>query len=181
MFRFPRKLYDNLSERDLLRSPVWVDCHLVDYERWWYELVGEEWVRPLQKGEAIQQHGVYFERCTIIDRFSREHMGMVDRCVGRPRSAGVRSVSDWLLDLMPMVIRGKQKIGFWGGLSHQLGLDFIRRDVAALREILELSGSELFPLEVRTRKGPFGDELSVVIDGFYGFINDQREIARLDV
>lgn len=60
-----RQAYD-LTPEDFVRHPIWVQCHLVDYDEHWYEETDEATFRPWTGDKPVDpQRAIFLVRATM--------------------------------------------------------------------------------------------------------------------
>ncbi len=128
------KSFGELSQVDFARHPVWINCHVADYDEPWFDDTDEETFRPFFGGLPVDPRSGMFlvaAAATLAD--------------GTSLSAFITpSIEEGDVGaLQPEVFVGDRMFGFWGGM---IGVAESYR--IALYGALGKTESEVFPLRV---------------------------------
>jgi hypothetical protein len=141
-----------LSPADFAEYPVWIACHVVDYDEPWYDDTDEATVRPWTEPLPVDPSiSFLLVRARVVLRDDTEYVGFVTPATGGD-----------LGDSQPHAFVAGRLISFWGG---QFGVpEEMRR---AFYAGVAKTPSDIFPLRVIASpdlvRGGYGTEVL----GFY--------------
>lgn len=96
----------DLTAADFARHPLWVHCHVVDYDEPWYEETDEETFRPWLGELPVDPGGaIFLVAASVVFADGSVHPGFVTPAAD-PHDLGT---------LQPHVFAGQACYGFWGG------------------------------------------------------------------
>ena len=158
---------DDISPGDFEQHPVWVSCHLVDYDEPWYDDVDEEEFRALESGLPIDRDTVAYISATFHTAKGIELSGYIENW-GEP--TGRNS----LLDYSPTLFGpAGNRISFWHGNTYEFGTDHLDQCMSQFREAVGGPLKEHFPLTCKIDSRIFGDEITTTFEGFASFTADE--------
>jgi hypothetical protein len=163
-----------LTERELLEHPIWVDCHITDDEEWYDEL-DECAIRPCTE-RTFRDVGQYFLLATFENERRVRRNGYV-----YVSTAGMRAAAEHpSLKYFPTVVCGKSRVELWCGAVYEFGTEYAAAGLQTLCDLFGCEDHSPFPLTVDVRTRAFGGiDVQFVVDGFYGFIDDNKKIGRV--
>jgi hypothetical protein len=128
------KSFGDLSQGDFVRHPVWINCHVADYDEPWYDDTDEETFRPFAGRLPVGPGDGMFLVAAVVT--------LAD---GTRLSGFLTPASDagGIGELQPEVFVGDGMFGFWGGM---LGVAETYRN--ALYDALGKGEAKVFPLQV---------------------------------
>jgi hypothetical protein len=147
------KQFAGLSEADFERHPVWIQCHVVDYDEPWHDDTDEETFRP-RTGTlpADPAEGILLVRAT----------GMLPDGTKLPGFLTPAFEAGDLGTMQPHLFAASTLFGFWGGA---FGIAPERR--TAFYEAVRRSSEDAFPLRFETELGLSRGVTTVDVLGFY--------------
>lgn len=147
------KQFEDLTEDDFAQYPVWINCHVEDYEQPWYGQTNEATFRPWAGALPISpSQGMFAVRSTAHFRD-----GSIYPAVLTPAF----EESD-LGAMQPYVFIGKKQWGFWGGRPG-ISVGWRQRFYEASKKEPE----EIFPIRVSAEAGLADGVTTCQVDGFY--------------
>jgi len=136
------KQFGDLGEWDFAAHPVWVQCHIIDYDQPWYEETDEETFRPWDGELPVDpQDGMFLIRAefTLADGTNLSGF-LTPQVKGEPVDLGI---------IQPhMFLPSGVGVGFWRGL---VGLSDEDRKEFYLP--LGKSADDVFPISFAAKKG----------------------------
>ncbi len=146
------KQFGELSMDDLDLYPVWVNCHVIDYDEPWYEETDEETFRPwLGQLPADPTETMFLVRAEFRSANGREFQGFVTPA--QENDLGL---------IQPQLVLGSRRFGFWGGM---FGVSESER--AAFYNALQMRPEQVFPLQFNAVPGLATGIAAGVVEGFY--------------
>jgi hypothetical protein len=140
-----------LAARDFAKHPVWVHCHVVDYDEPWYEETDEETFRPWLGGLPVSPlHAIFLVSAQFVFADGSTHAGFVTPA----------SHPDDLATMQPHVFIGGECFGFWGGMpgvSAKIRLRFYRA----------VGGARAFPAAFAGKPNLTQGVAAGTVNGFY--------------
>jgi hypothetical protein len=158
------KQFADLVETDFQRHPVWIQCHIVDYDEPWHDETDEETFRPWT-GEtpADPSDGMLLVRAT----------GTLPDGTRFPGVLTPASEADDLGSLQPHLFVAGTLFGFWGG---GVGVSEERR--AAFYAALRRGSDDTFPVRFEADNGLCRGVTSVEVLGFYKLSGERVVVER---
>jgi hypothetical protein len=153
MTRPELKQFGDLTAADFERHPVWIECHVADYDEPWYEETDEETFRP-RTGDlpADPAEGMLLVRATIRLRDGTTLPG----CVTPTFEANDLGTQQ------PQLFVGNQRFYFWGGVP---GVPAKERE--RMYAALGKKADEVFPLRFEVDPTVSVGATSGEVQGFY--------------
>jgi len=146
------KQFGDLTAGDFERHPVWVHCHVVDYDEPWYDETDEETFRPWAAPLTVTQGSSFLVRADFVAADGSRFTGFL-----------TPSESSWpFATNHPHLFAGPFMIAFWEGIV--TGAAKFR---ARLYEVTGKSARELFPLRATTSPGLVEPPVEDLVEGFY--------------
>ena len=149
--------FGDLTPDNFARHPVWIQCHIVDYDEPWYEETDEETFRPRTAPlPADPTEGMLLARATFVFADASRHDGFLTPAVpGDPIE---------LLGLMQpqLFLPDGTLAGFWEG-------GFARGDAehAAFYRAMGKSAKEVFPMDCFAPSELVTGVTQATLHGFY--------------
>jgi hypothetical protein len=147
----PLKQLDELRVGDFALHPVWINCHVDDYDEPWYEQTDEETFRPWTGALPVSpSQGTFLVRAPARSRDGAMYSGFLTPAFEPDFGA-----------LRPDIFIGDRPWGFWGGMP---GVQVGWRQ--QFYEAARKEPDELFPLSVACNGGLASGVTSCEVDGF---------------
>ncbi len=164
MLRPELKQFEQLTEADFDRYPVWIDVHLTDYSEPWYDETDEQTCRPWTGDIPVDpaQH-MFFIRAAFEMSDGSQHSGF----------ATPSARNEDLGAMQPVLFAGGRQHLFWWGI---LGINDEHR-----RAFYTAVGKEpelIFPIDFQIPRKLSTGALGGQIAGFYRMKGDQLLIER---
>jgi hypothetical protein len=143
-----------LTSENFDAHPVWVHCHIVDYDEPWYDDTDEETFRPWDGALPVDPaHTIFLVAAQLEFADGSKHPGFMT-----PSAA-----PDDLATMQPHVFVGRECFGFWGGMP---GI----REVVRLR-FYRVAGeaARVFPIMCTASSLLARGVVSCTINGFYRY------------
>ena len=146
------KQFGDLIPEDFQRHPVWLHCHVADYDEPWYDETDEETFRPWPgKLPADPAVGTLLVRAAVVFRDGSQYVGFLS-----PAPDGNIGI------MQPQVFVARRLFSFWGGMP---GVPEERR--RSFYAAVGKAPDDIFPLRVTAESGLVNGEWSVEVKGFY--------------
>jgi hypothetical protein len=147
------KQFGDLTEQDFAGHPVWLNCHVADYEEPWYDETDEETFRPWSGGlPADLGSGMLLVRARAVLRDGSEHPAFLT-----PDPGGD------LGQVQPQVFAGGRLFSFWGGVP-----GIAPEGRRAFYDAVGKGPDAVFPMRVAVEPGLVeGGDCAVEVQGFY--------------
>ena len=144
--------FGTLTAADFERVPVWLACHVADYEEPWYDETDEETFRPWGGELPVEpQGGMYLVKATATLADGSSFPGFVT-----PADTNELGL------LQPQLFAGTAMFSFWGGV---MGVPQEQR--AAFYKSLGKAAASVFPIRFTVAPGLVKDQAAIQVDGFY--------------
>ena len=144
--------FGDLTADDFRLHPVWLHCHVADYDEPWYDETDEETFRPWP-GElpADPSVGTLLLRASVVLQDGSRLEGFLS-----PSDGGDIGI------MQPQVFVGARLFSFWGGMPG-VTEDGKRSFYAAVGK----APAAIFPLRVTAEPGLVAGVCTVEVKGFY--------------
>jgi hypothetical protein len=147
----------DLVREDFEAHPVWVHCHVMDYDEPWYGETDEETFRPwLGEVPVDPSQAIFLIRAEVVFRDGSRHPGFVS-----PAEA-----PDDIGTMQPSVFMGDRWFRFWGGMP---GIPTETR-----QEFYRAAGrtpDSIFPARASAHSSLSKGRSTIIVHGFYRWIN----------
>jgi len=158
------KQFGDLVEADFQRHPVWIQCHIVDYDEPWHDETDEETFRPWTGETPVHpSDGMLLVRAT----------GTLPDGTRFPGFLTPAFEADDLGSMQPHLFVGGTLFGFWGGgfgVSQELRAEFY--------EAVRRGSDDAFPVRFEADDGLSGGVTSAEVLGFYKLSGDRVDVER---
>ncbi len=146
------KQFGELTLDDFDRHPVWVSCHVIDYDEPWYEETDEETFRPWIGSLPVDPaETMFLVRAEFRTANGRALEGFL-----------TPSEDENLGQQQPQVFISSRRFGFWGGM---FGVPATER--AAFYEALGFRSEEIFPIAYSASPNLAAGVIAGTLGGFY--------------
>lgn len=150
----------DLTRRDFAAHPVWVHCHIVDYDEPWYDETDEETFRPWLGPLPVDSAQAIF----LLSAEALFADGSKHRAIITPGSS-----EDDLGSMQPSVFLGRRWFPFWGGrpgIPQTMREDFYR-------EARRARIGSIFPVRFSAVARMSNGVTETTVHGFYRMHEDQ--------
>jgi hypothetical protein len=153
------KQFGKLTVSDFQNHPVWINCHVKDYDEPWYNETNEETFRPWDGDIPISaSEGMFLVHSSFIFADGSKWDGFIT-----PVHEQNHSFEDKLKYMQPCVFISEDKvINFGGGM-----FGFKSENKAKVYEITSKSPNLIFPVRFQCKKGLTQGIQSGTLKGFY--------------
>lgn len=149
------KQFGDLTQMDFESSPVWVQCHVMDYDETWYDDTDEETFRPWDGPMPVDPANcIFLVRATFQLADGRELPGFFT-----PVSL---ADGDKFGFIQPYLFAGGRYYAYWGGMG-----GFIPGYKEAFYAAISSSTSGVFPLKFSANPELSLGVVSGILVGFY--------------
>ena len=150
--------FGDLRPNDFEDHPVWVNCHVVDYDEPWYDDTDEETFRPWDKGlPADPAETMFLVKASLTLADGTEMSGFITP--QDPEDSGGRA--DLGLIQPQVFLPNGKPFGFWFGI-----LTPSQVEISAFYTTLGKSQQEVFPIIFKAKEGLATGITSGSIPGF---------------
>jgi hypothetical protein len=162
------KQFIELNENDFINNPVWVQCHIIDYDQPWYEETDEKTFRPWDKELPVNpDYAMYLIQTTFTANNGITYTGFI--------TPNGNAFGENDLGLVQPQIFGKDGkiVSFWMGM--------FKYENEKIREIyanLNLSPNDLFPIKFASTQKLSKGYVEGIINGFLLMKDDKIEVIR---
>ena len=158
--------FGDLTPADFEAHPVWVNCHVIDYEEPWYDETDEETFRPWTGELPVSPHHTMFlVRAELVLNDGAHCKGFVTPAIADDPGIQLHE----LATMQPHLFLPNQELaGFWLGVFSP-GDDDCRRVYDALGK----EAADVFPIRFAAKEGLATGRTSGTIEGFY-WLEDHR-------
>jgi hypothetical protein len=155
------KLFGELTESDFEQYPVWVSCHLIDYNQPWYDETHEEHFRPWFGEIPVNpRHMTFLVKSTLTLADGTIVKGFITPIEEIPKD-----VTKALGKIQPQILHSSGKlISFWYGLLRP-SEDTISKQY----ELLGKTSDQVFPIRFEPERELTKGIVTGVIPGFCYF------------
>jgi hypothetical protein len=149
------KKFSDLAVSDFERYPVWVNCHVGDYDEPWYEDTDEETFRPWTGRLPVEPDTMYLVSATMQLADGSQLVGFATPMSDDqplPRSLGTMQPE--------LFSTSGERVSFW------LGISTSREYIDSAYRVLGKGPAEIFPIAFRAIPGLSGGICAGDIPGF---------------
>ena len=144
--------FGTLTGTDFDRVPIWLACHVADYDEPWYEETDEETFRPWDGEIPVEpQGGMYLVKATATLADGSSLPGFLTPADGNDLGSA-----------QPQLFAGAAMVSFWGGV---MGVPEQQR--AAFYASLGKAPDAVFPILFSVAPGLVREQAAIQVDGFY--------------
>jgi hypothetical protein len=162
--------FGELTAEDLQRHPVWINCHVADYDEPWYEETDEETFRPFTgKLPASPEEGMLLVRARAVLNDGTTFPAMATPAFPEEGEDGGRILGTQ----QPSVFTAGGRVMFWYG-----GFEPPQESVETAYRALGGNATTVFPLRFEAEPGLTSGNASGVVRGFYWLRNFQDVSVR---
>jgi hypothetical protein len=158
--------FGDLRPQDFEEYPVWIQCHVVDYDEPWYAETDEETFRPRSGGlPAEPGEGILLVKAklTLAD-------GTVRGGFLTPQHTSEKDGKSDLGIIQPQLfLESGERLSFWGGV---MGAD--ENQIQEVYAQLGRRADQVFPIHFKAEAGLTGGVASGTIRGFYSIARGGR-------
>lgn len=152
----------DLRPADFVRHPIWINCHIVDYDEKWYDETTEETMRPYIGPIPVGTEELYSVRCTLI---------IADGTTFDGFATPADEAEDWGRIQPRLLLRDRPPILFWQGMFPSKGL------LSELCEAIDKRPDQIFPIMVAPVAGLTTGVCTGTIRGFMRCTKDSYELV----
>lgn len=157
-----------LNQNDFERHPAWVHCHVIDYDKPWYDETDEDTVRPCEFPVPTDPNvELYLVRASATFANGRVLPGFITPDQWEWEDA---STAEKMGFLQPhLFLPSGDVVGFWEGWhgTDVERIEHVVRDRNRLYVTSALEASEIFPILFEAEPVTTLFPTSVSIEGFY--------------
>jgi hypothetical protein len=137
--------FGDLRPQDFDQHPVWVHCHVIDYDEPWYDDTDEETFRPWDKGSpADPAKTMFLVKATLTLTDGTVMSGFVTP--QNPRDSGGNP--DLGLIQPQVFLPNGERVGFWFGI-----LTPPQDEISSFYSVLSKSQQDVFPIAFKANEG----------------------------
>jgi hypothetical protein len=152
------KQFADLTEKDFNDFPIWVSCHIIDYDEDWYDDTDEETYRPWTEtnNDIIRE-----TNCLVKTRLTL-FSGDIYSGISSPEITDEQKNENDLGGIQPHIFtRDGELFGFWSGMF-QRNNKFLNSFYSAMGK----SKDQIFPIKFEAETSQNGMTTSGTINGF---------------
>jgi hypothetical protein len=152
------KQFGDLTISDFDKYPIWVQCHIIDYEEQWYDSTDEETFRPwIDKFPVSPDFAMFLLKAELKLKNGEVFPGFITPCL----KSVYKNENDLGL-IQPQIFTKKgERIGFWTGM---FPIDKVQID--SFYELLNNEPDKIFPIDFKAIDGLSIGVTSGKINGF---------------
>ena len=155
---------DEIAPSDFAEHPIWVSCHLVDYEETWYDDVDEEAFRAHVAALPIDRSMVAYISAKFITSNGTELSGYIENW-------GESNDRNTVLDFSPTIFGvDGYRIDLWHGATYQFGTERMEKCMSEFRKLAGGALNDHFPINCSIDSSIFGRELKLTFEGFGSYV-----------
>jgi hypothetical protein len=153
------KQFGALKLVDFEKYPVWVSCHVIDYDEPWYDGTDEETFRPWTGDTPIDpDRTIFLVKTTFVLADGTVLNGFIT-----PVGDINEDATKLLGTIQPCIFSPSGKlIHFWFG-----GIPFSEKDIKNMNYLLGKGSKDIFPIQFKAESGLAKGIISGTIVGFY--------------
>ncbi|MGS0765193.1 hypothetical protein [Syntrophomonas curvata] len=154
------KQFGELTLHDFYEYPVWVQCHVMDYEEPWYDETDEETFRPwLGELPVSPSLAIFLVKSKFILADGTKYDGFIT-----PGEPGKSNNVGGLGYIQPYVfVNNKKKIGFWFGI---LSDNYVKEEKKLIYSLIGKKPEDIFPILFEADKKLAGGVVKGTVPGF---------------
>lgn len=154
------KQFQDLRLSDFDTHPIWVNCHVMDYDEEWYEDTDEETFRPwLENPPVDPDETIFLVSATFVLKDGTSLNGFAT-----PQSGSV--AENELGNIQPHILTEDGPIGFWNGIT-----PLTEPEKRIIYDTLKKTSDQLFPIHFTFEPGLTVGKQSGTINGFLSLEN----------
>lgn len=165
------KQFIELTLQDFYKYPVWVQCHVMDYEESWYDETDEETFRPwLGELPVSPSIAMFLVKSGFTFADGTKYEGFITP--GEPgSSASIRELGY----IQPRVFAGNGKgISFWFGA---LPDNYVEQEKKLSYSLIGKTPEEIFPIEFEAEEKLSEGVVKGTVPGFCRYSDDGQVIV----
>ena len=154
------KLFDELTARDFITTPIWIDCHLSDFEQPWYDELDDEAFRPWTGQFPVPDELA----CLVSTNFTTSNDILLEGFI--EHGFDERADADFPSFRPRAFLDEKDRIDFWHGNVYQFGAEQLNADMQKLQMRCNAELDAILPVHFSAKAGLLQNEISGSIKGF---------------
>lgn len=161
------KQFGDLTSIDFDKYPIWVQCHIIDYEEKWYDDTDEETFRPwIDETPVSPDFAMFLVKADLKLKNGDVFSGFLTPCL----KSDYNNENDLGLIQPQIFIKTGERFGFWTGM-----FPLKSSDIDKFYKMVGKSAEEIFPIEFKAIEGLSIGVTSGKINGFLT-IGENRNI-----
>ncbi len=152
------KQFGDLTISDFDKYPIWVQCHIIDYDEQWYDNTDEETFRPwIDKLPVSPDIAMFLIRAELKLKDGEVSPGFITPC----SESEYKNENDLGLIQPQMFTKKGERIGFWTGM---FPIDKVQID--SIYKLINKEPDKIFPIYFKAIDGLSIGVSSGKINGF---------------
>jgi len=162
------KQFGDLTSKDFDEYPIWVQCHIIDYDEKWYDDTDEETFRPwIDKTPVSPGFAMFLIRSELTLSDGGLYSGFITPCL----EAEYKNENDLGLIQPQIFTKTGKRIGFWTGM-----FPLKRSEIDEFYTLMNVKPEEIFPIDFKINDSLSKGITSGRINGFLTIGKDQKII-----
>jgi len=143
--KFLIKIFKDMTLSDFEEYPIWINCHLIDYEQPWYDETREDYFRPwFGYLPIIPGNMIFLVKSNLTCFDGTTYNGFITPTEEKPKD-----ITKALGTIQPHIIHPSGKlVNFWYGLLKP-SKEYLDKQY----KLLEKTADKIFPIKFEVEKG----------------------------
>lgn len=161
------KQFGNLLPKDFDDYPIWVQCHVIDYDQKWYKNTNEETFRPwTDKHSVSPEFAMFLIKAELKLSDGEIYRGFITPCLNSDH----KSENDLGVIQPQIFTKTGKRFGFWTGV-----FPMEKSDIDEFYKIMNKKKDQIFPIDFKAIDTILNGVTSGRINGFLT-IGENRNI-----
>jgi hypothetical protein len=159
------KQFGELTPNDFVKYPVWVQCHVIDYDEKWYDDTDEETFRPwIGDLPVLPDYAMFLVKADMVLKNGNSFTGFITPCL----KGDYQHENDLGL-IQPQIFTTENKrVGFWTGM-----FPIKQADIETFYKSMGINPELVFPIKFSANEGLTVGVSSGIINGFLTIDKDR--------
>ena len=152
------KQFEDLTPKDFVDYPIWVQCHIIDYEEKWYDETDEETFRPWVGNISVSPaYAMFLVKANLITSDGDIFTGFLTPCLKSNYKH-----ENYLGFIQPQIFtKTGERFGFWTGMFPKE-----KSNIDQFYKLMGKSTDQIFPIIFKAETGLSSGVTSGKINGF---------------
>lgn len=152
------KQFRDLKPKDFVDHPIWVQCHVIDYDEKWYDETDEETFRPWIGNIPVSpDHAMFLVKADLLLSCGDTFTGFLTPCL----NSEYKHENDLGLIQPQIFTKAGERFGFWTGM-----FPIEKSDIDHFYKLMEKGPDQIFPIIYKAEHGLSSGVTSGKINGF---------------
>lgn len=152
------KQFGDLTISDFDKHPVWVQCHIIDYDKQWYDNADEETFRPwIDKLPVSPDSAMFLVKAELTFKDGEVGVGFITPCL----KSEYKNENDLGIIQPQIFTKNGERVGFWTGM-----FPIDKKQIDRIYKLMNKEPDKIFPIDFKAVDGLSIGVTSGKINGF---------------